>query len=330
MSKIHEALKRAQQERSLGLGDNNGAGLSAVPIVSNDPIPQSVHTEPALPARPDQRVAAPLVQQRAQAPRARHSIDSAPSPQYEELLKKCSKPVWSPDPYALVFSAAHTQAVGAEQFRTLRSRLYDLRETAHLKKILITSAIPGEGKTFVASNIAQAIAREKGRRVLLIDGDLRKPRLHIPLGAPLSPGLSDYLRKEMDEVSIIQHGQEGNLCFISGGDETTHASELLSTGRMQMLLDRLAPLFDWVIVDSPPCLPVADAGVLAGLCDGVLLVVRAKHTPSAMAQKARKELQKRNVIGVVLNAVEREGVYESYHSYGYGYGHSEPASANTL
>ncbi len=220
--------------------------------------------------------------------------------------------------------------MGAEQFRTLRSRVYDLRETAPLKKILITSAIAGEGKTFVASNFAQAITREKDRRVLLIDGDLRKPRLHIPLGAPLSPGLSDYLRNEMDEVSLIQHGQEGNLCFIAGGDETTHASELLSNGRMQKLLDRLAPLFDWVIIDSPPCLPVADAAVLAGLCDGVLLVVRAKYTPSAMAQKARKELQKRNVVGVVLNAVEKEGMYESCYSYGYGYGHSEPASANDI
>jgi Mrp family chromosome partitioning ATPase len=93
---------------------------------------------------------------------------------------------------------------------------------------------------------------------------------------------------------------------------------------MQKLLERLEPLFDWIIIDSPPCLPVADAGVLAGLCDGVLLIVRAKYTPSAMAQKARKELQKRNVIGVVLNAVEKESVYQSYHSYGYGDSHVTP------
>jgi capsular exopolysaccharide synthesis family protein len=246
------------------------------------------------------------------------------SQRYEDLLEKCAKPAWSPDANALVFSATRTQVVGAEQFRTLRSRLYDLRETSPLKKILVTSAIPGEGKTFVASNIAQAIAHEKDRRVLLIDGDLRKPRLHIPWGAPLSPGLSDYLRDDLEEVGVIQHGQEGNLCLISAGDETAHASELLSTGKMQKLLERLEPLFDWIIIDSPPCLPVADAGVLAGLCDGVLLIVRAKYTPSAMAQKARKELQKRNVIGVVLNAVEKESVYQSYHSYGYGDSHVTP------
>jgi protein-tyrosine kinase len=333
MSKIHEALKKAQQERSLGLTGYDGslrAAVSAAPLASNDFIPQAVHTEPILPTGFDQRLVAPVVQQHSPGARSGPTKNLEPLPQFEDLLKKCAKTEWSPDTNVLVFSAAHPRGIGAEQFRTLRSRLYNLRETATLKKILITSAIAGEGKTFVASNIAQAIAREKDRRVLLIDGDLRKPRLHTVLGAPLSPGLSDCLCEEIDEVSVIQHGQEGNLYFIPGGDESAHASELLSNGRMQKLLDRLTPLFDWIIIDSPPCLPVADAGVLAGLCDGVLLVVRATHTPLAMAQKARKELQKRNVVGVVLNAVEKQGVYESYHSYGYGYGQAEPVSANDI
>jgi len=98
---------------------------------------------------------------------------------------------------------------------------------------------------------------------------------------------------------------------------------LLSNGRLQKLLDRVAPLFDWVIIDSPPCLPVADASVLAGCVDGVLLVVRSKSTPSAMAQKARQELRKSNVIGVVLNAVEKVDSYGGPYSYGYGYGGKE-------
>ena len=87
---------------------------------------------------------------------------------------------------------------------------------------------------------------------------------------------------------------------------------------LDKLLDRLAPLFDWVIIDSPPCLPVSDANVLASLCDGVLLVLRAKSTPSAAAEKARKELQKRKVIGVVMNAVEEADTYGGYDAYGYG------------
>lgn len=331
MSKIHEALKKAQQERSIGLtGDegSHGAAVSAIPIVSNESVSQNVHIESAPPQAFEPRAIAPLVQPKAPDLRSSFGKDPASFAKFEDLLKTCPKPVWSLDPDALLFSSPDIQVLGAEQFRRLRSRLYDLRETTPLKKLLITSAIPSEGKTFIAANIAQAIAREKDRRVLLIDGDLRKPRLHTLLGAPLSPGLADYLCKDLDEVNVIQRSHEWNLCFIAGGDETAHASESLSNGKMQKLLDRLAPLFDWIIIDSPPCLPVADARVLAGLCDGVLLVVRANHTPLAMAQKARKELEKRNVIGVVLNAVEKEGVYESYHSYGYGYRHAEPVPTN--
>jgi len=181
----------------------------------------------------------------------------------------------------------------------------------------VTSALAAEGKTFVATNLAQAIAREKERKVLLIDGDLRSPALHKPLNAPSTPGLSDYLRGQASDPEIIQHGQEGNLCFIAAGSPGSDPSELLSNGMLEKLLDRLAPLFDWVIIDSPPCLPVSDANVLAGLCDGVLLVVRARSTPSAAADKARKELQKRKVVGVVMNAVEQADSYGAY----YGYGH---------
>jgi capsular exopolysaccharide synthesis family protein len=181
---------------------------------------------------------------------------------------------------------------------------------------LITSALASEGKTFVATNLAQAIARERERKVLLIDGDLRSPALHKPLGAPASPGLSDYLRGQAGDPEIIQHGQDGNLCFIAAGNPGSDPSELLSNGMLEKLLDRLAPLFDWVIIDSPPCLPVSDANVLAGHCDGVLLVLRARSTPSAACDKARKELQKRKVVGVVVNGVENAETYGGYYGYG--------------
>ena len=193
----------------------------------------------------------------------------------------------------------------AEQFRTLRSRLYQLRSSQSLRTILVTSALPAEGKTFVTNNLAQAIVHQPDRRVLIIDADLRCARLHVPLGAPVGPGLSDYLRGQADEMAIIQHGQEGNLCFIPGGNEVTNPSELLSNGRLRKLLDQVTPVFDWVILDSPPCVPVADASILAALCDGILLVVRAASTPANIAQKACQELKGRNVVGVVLNFIRR-------------------------
>jgi capsular exopolysaccharide synthesis family protein len=229
------------------------------------------------------------------------------------------------DPNMSVFANVDTGAHAAEQFRTLRSRLYQLQSNQSLRTLLITSAIPGEGKTFLVSNLAQAIVRQPDRRALLIDADLRCPGLHVPLGAPSAPGLTDYLRGEADEMAVIQHGLEGNLCFIAGGNEVTNPSELLSNGKLRVLLERVTPVFDWIILDSPPCLPVADASMLADLCDGVVLVVRAGATPSEVAQKACQELQGRNVIGVVLNAAEEAHLYRSYYSqrWGYGYAHSE-------
>jgi protein-tyrosine kinase len=243
---------------------------------------------------------------------------------FDDLRARCARPIWHLDPNVNVFLNADSSARGSEQFRTLRSRLYQMRSNQPLRTLLVTSAIPTEGKTFVANNLAQAVIRQPDRRALLIDADLRRSRLHVPLGAPSSPGLTDYLRGTADLISIIQQGQEGNLCFIPGGNEATNPSELIANGRMKVLLDRLAPIFDWIILDSPPCLLVADASVLADYCDGVLLVARAGVTPATIGQRACQELRGRNLVGVVLNAMQDAHTYHSdYYYYGYGYGDSK-------
>jgi len=139
------------------------------------------------------------------------------------------------------------------------------------------------------------------------------------LGAPSSPGLTDFLRGTAELISVIQQGPEENLCFIPGGDEVSNPSELIANGRIKGLLDRLSPIFDWIILDSPPCLPVADASVLADHCDGVLLVARAGVTPAGTAQRACQELRGRNVIGVVLNAMQDSHRHHSSYYYYYGY-----------
>jgi len=233
---------------------------------------------------------------------------------FDELLSRCAHPRWRPNAAVNMFVSPN-EARSAEQFRTLRSRLYQVRRSQRLRTVLVTSSVAAEGKTFVAHNLGQAILRQPDRRVLLIDGDLRSPRLHFSLGAPQTPGLRDYLRGESDEIGIIQHGQEGNLCLIASGSGTTNPSELLSNGRLKVLLDRVAPLFDWVILDSPPCLPVADASVMADICDGVLLVVRSGSTPSEVTKRACQELQGRTIVGVVLNAVDEASVVAGAYAY---------------
>jgi len=314
MSRIHEALKKAEQERAAQHPSDTTQSLFA---------PAKVVPAPVDPVTPGSAPATTAVDVMTEMPIVPPPSASGNYLRFDELRARCVKAKWHPDPNMNVFFNSDPATHGAEQFRTLRSRLYQLRGNQTLRTILVTSSIPGEGKTFVANNLAQAIVRQPDRRALVIDADLRRPRLHVPLGAPLAPGLTDYLRGEADELHVIQHGQEGNLCFMPGGNEVTNPSELLSNGRLKILLDRVTPVFDWVILDSPPCLPVADASVLADLCDGVLLIVRAGSTPCEVAQKACQELQGRNIIGVVLNAVEKNHLYDSYYYEGYGYG-AEP------
>lgn len=312
MSKIHEALKKAREQQP----------HKSSSVVQYEP---QEHYVPPAPARVH---ASPDVQPPGPISVPERLGISGQYLRFEDLLKQCAKPVWQPNPSAIVFSRSFGPGQGAEQFRTLRTRLYQVRDSAPMKKVLITSAIAGEGKTFVATNLAQAFACEPDRKVLLIDADLRNASLHLPLGAPVSPGLAEYLMDEASEAEIIQHGQQGNLCFIPAGKGgSSNASELLSSGRLQKLLDRVEPLFDWVIIDSAPCLPVTDASILAGFVDGILLVVRAKSTPSNTAQRARVELRKRNVVGVVLNGVEESGSYGMHYSYGYDSGSSLANSA---
>jgi len=208
---------------------------------------------------------------------------------------------------------------GAEEFRTLRSRLYQLGEKKALKKILITSSLPKEGKSFVAANLAQALVRQEGRRALLIDADLRAARLHLALGAPATPGISEYLLGENDEFSIIQCGQMENLFFIPSGRVVPNAAELVSNGRIKLLLEKVEPWFDWIVIDSPPAVPVSDASLLANSCDGVLLVVRSHKTPFDAAIKMREQFNEEQLLGVVLNGIGAEEVgYQRYYYGAYG------------
>jgi protein-tyrosine kinase len=297
MSRIHEALKKAAEERSSRLASGSERGFVDVATdVNRTKFPSE---EGDLPVRPD-----------FPAERGLAFLDFA------EIAKRCAHPKWQLDSRVNVFQAAGTDKIGAERFRTLRSRLYQIAGTRPLKKILVTSSVASEGKTFVAANLAQSIVRQNDRRVLLIDADLRSSRLHLNLGAPATPGLTDYLRGEANEFAVIQRGLEGNLYFIPGGNPVANPSELLLGERMSNLLKLVTPIFDWVILDSPPAMPVHDASMLADLCDGVLFVVQAGQTDFEIAEKASSEFRDKNLLGVVLNRVEQG---DSYGGYYYGY-----------
>jgi protein-tyrosine kinase len=195
--------------------------------------------------------------------------------------------------------------------------LHQIAGTRTLKRILVTSSVPAEGKTFVATNLALSIIRQPDRRVLLIDADLRASRLHLPFGAPATPGLSEYLRGEADQYSVIQIGADEKLCLIPGGNAVANPSELLLSERMKHLLDLVTPIFDFVILDSPPAIPVHDPNLLADFCDGTLFVVRAGVTDLEVAARAVAEFKGKNLLGVVLNGVGPEATYGQYYRGSY-------------
>ena len=287
MSRIHDALKRAEQERATSMGGNVEPVLGQ-PDLQPVNMPERSQTQTAvMPAMPGSAFS------------------------YEALLARCPLSNWSPDSRTMLFFQEDENRRGAEEFRTLRSRLYQIREKLPLKRLMVTSALPKEGKSFVAANLAQVIVRQHGRRVLLIDADLRSPGMHRHLGASQTPGLSDYLLGECDELAIMQRGPMENLFFVPAGRQATGAPELLANGRLKLFLQRVEPMFDWIIMDTPPVIPVADSTLLANFCEGVLMVVRSNATPSDLARKAREEFQDKLLLGVVLNGIPADQLPQS-------------------
>ena len=300
MSRIHEALKRAERDR---------AATQQMDAPSKDSIGQQVSTQTVQVSREPELPAS------VGPSDAKVVMDSAKL-KFEDWRAKCLRATWNPDPNFLLFSSENPFPAGAEKFRTLRSRLYRVRESQPLRRLLVSSAIPAEGKTFVSANLAQVLVRQGESRVLLIDADMRSPRLHKIMGAPSTPGLADYLQGEYKEWEVIQRGKEEGFFFLPAGKHVTHPAELIASKKFRTFLANVSDLFDWVVIDSPPALPVSDASVLATMCDGVLFVVRAASTPAEVSARGCRELQDGHIIGVVLNGLEKEGTSDPYYGYG--------------
>jgi len=205
----------------------------------------------------------------------------------------------------------------SEAYRSLRTALL-LSTASGLKSIVVSSAIPGEGKTTISANLAVVLA-QLGKQVLLVDADLRKPRLHEVFGVPNRVGLVSYLTGSAQEDAVILPTQVPNLSFTPSGPVPPNASELLSSERMLDFVANAYQRFDYVVLDSPPALPVTDATVLGSMADGLVLCVGSGMVlrEDARACRQRLQLSEIRVLGVALNFFrERHGRYgKRYHSY---------------
>lgn len=198
----------------------------------------------------------------------------------------------------------------SETFRTLRTNIQFMNVNKRLKSILITSTLPGEGKSWVASNLAVTFA-QAGKQVILIDADMRKARQYSIFGVSPRPGLANYLAENdknaelSDMEKYVQRTEIEGLYVISAGNVPPNPSELLITPQMQRLLDKLSSQCDIIIVDAPPCELVTDAAILSRIVDSTIVVTAHKFTKKANLQKTIKSIKNvgGRIAGVVLNKV---------------------------
>ena len=208
--------------------------------------------------------------------------------------------VTSPD--SRLIGLADQSALASEKFRFLSVRLRQLRRTTSLKKILITSAMPEEGKSMIAANLAITLAQRKQETVLLVEGDLRRPSLCARFGLPKLRGLSEWLQSDLRSIRDICHLDGAGLWLLPAGHPPETNLELMQSERLSILSDQLTGCFDWIVIDSPPVVPLADTSVWMRFADGILLVARQGTIQKEPLKRGLQELDRSKLLGVVLNS----------------------------
>jgi capsular exopolysaccharide synthesis family protein len=208
-------------------------------------------------------------------------------------------------------------SLAAEKFRVLGLKLKNLRESRKLRRIVVTGTAPEEGKSLIAANLALNQGRSKVFKTLLIDGDLRRPTLATRFGFERSlPGLSECLRGERTLSESVYKVGSSNLWLMPAGQVPENPLEAMQAGRVPELLDQLGTFFDWVIIDTPPVIPVADTGFWMKLADGVLMVVREGVSEKKTVEKALDSFDRSALLGVVVNSCSSTDHRYYYTRYG--------------
>ncbi len=205
------------------------------------------------------------------------------------------------------------ESPAAEAFHLLGVRLRHLRRDRPLKTVLITSTIPQEGKSIIAANLACALARRAPQKTLLIEGDLRRPSISQIFGIRAESGLSELLKGASSLSHTIYRIKEAELCIMPAGSASGNALEILQRGALSHVMDQLTAWFDWIIIDSPPMLPLADTSVWTRMVDGVLLVTRQGVTERRQLKRGLEAIEPRKLIGAMLNCSKHSASSDYYY-----------------
>ena len=319
MGKFFEALKKSDGRRTNSKPEE-GSGAELVDrlektsiVPDTDPVP-NVRQLTELSPQPDGESTEQVTQITAHRERARQSPNPKPHFGISEDLVAFHNP----------------QSFEAEQFRMLRTNiLFPPEGKPSPRTILVTSALPGEGKSFVSSNLALTIAQNIDKHVLLIDCDMRRPSVHKIFGYKSVPGLSNYLRGEFALEDLIIKTANNHLSILPVGPVPLNPAELLSSNRMIALVSEVRARYDdrYIIIDSPPPHLTAESNALAQFVDGILLVVRFGKTNRDLVTQLVEKLEREKILGVVANSLRRDSAvfYGSGKYKKYGYSESRKA-----
>jgi capsular exopolysaccharide synthesis family protein len=279
MSNIFDALQRAEVENAGG----EGAGLALA-------------TELLRSAEQKMRDSGLNIEPQPSA----DAFDANPPAPATEDIERCPMLAVSIREESHLVSVAEEGSLGAEKFRFLAVRLRQLRQNRPLKKILITSTIPQEGKSTVSANLACTLARRRNQKTLLLEGDLRRPTMARQFGVGKIPGLCEWL---------------GGRWILPAGAAPQNPLELMQSGKLSLLMEQLESWFDWIVIDSPPVLPLADTSLWSRLADGVLLVTRKGTTEKQQLKCGLEAIEKSKLLGALVNSSANAAHADYYQSY---------------
>lgn len=300
MSRIQEILKKAERD---------GTVHRTRAVVTDAPAASTAHAL-VEPSRP--RTVEPPVVTRTETPPSHIGFAPlAPAP----AAAAPRQPHGHLD--ARLVAASAPQSLAAEQYRLLRTRVTRAENGRSFRTIIVTSPNKGDGKSLTAANLALTMAQDPQQRVLLLDGDLRRPSIHRLFGVSETPGLSDVLMGGAPLEEALITVPEHHLTVLPSGLIPTQPAELLGSTGMRRILDTLRTRFDRILIDMPPVAPLADVAIASTMADGVLMIVRAGVTPKPAIERALSSIEGGKVLGLVLNDAGGSGTPYQYAGYRY-------------
>ena len=316
MSRIFEALQRSEAERA-GFAFPEPPSVAADRIATQEEEKAKAKAQAQVAAEEPVEVPSPLPMQPQVHPHLPPPVAAAPPAQpkakaVHELSEFPTVQV-SLSLASRLVSLTDKDGLGAEQFRFLGVRLRQMQQARPLKKLLITSTLPGEGKSLVSANLAATLARRRQQKVLLLEGDLRRPVQSALFGGGHLPGLSEWLQAGLPAANNIYFLDGPGFWLMPAGTPPENPLELMQSGKLSILLDQLGQWFDWVVIDSPPVLPLADTSVWSRVADGILMVVRQGKSETRQVKRGLEAIDAKRLLGVVINSCTNT-IHQDYYA----------------